>query len=147
MEKKHYMAHIKAPREKVWDTMLSEETYRLWASAFTEGTYYEGNWATGSKMKFLAPGTDGSIIGMYGLVRESKKPEYIIVQHMGEIRDDKEDPWPQNDVALETYKLEDKDGDTIVHIDIDVPKDWADEMDEKWPEALMLLKDLAENKS
>ncbi|MEX2593834.1 MAG: hypothetical protein WD426_13755 [Anditalea sp.] len=38
-QKLHFSKRINAPKEKVWDTMLKDETYREWTSAFTEGSH------------------------------------------------------------------------------------------------------------
>ena len=44
MEKLHFSISIKAPKEKVWDTMLNDVTYRQWTSVFNPpGSYYEGD--------------------------------------------------------------------------------------------------------
>lgn len=146
MDKKHYMITIKAPREKVWNVMLSDRTYRQWAAPFMEGTYFEGSWDKGSKIRFMAPADKNEVSGMYGVIKESRKPETVTLQHLGEIKNQKEVPWQHDEVALEKYTFEDKNGETVVHVDINVPKDWAEMMDDKWPQALELLKGLAEKK-
>ena len=51
----HYLIFINAPKEKVWDTMLKDETYREWTKPFCEGSYYRGDWSEGSKIIFLGP--------------------------------------------------------------------------------------------
>lgn len=60
MEKLHFSTNINAPREKVWDTLWNDNSYRKWTSAFMEGSYAEtDNWKEGSKVLFLSPGGDG----------------------------------------------------------------------------------------
>ena len=58
---------INATPEKVWETLLTQDSYKKWASAMNEGTYFEGNWEVGSIMKFLDPQNNG----MYNLVTET----------------------------------------------------------------------------
>jgi len=53
MQKLHFTQHINAPREKVWDIMLSDTTYREWTKPFNAGSFYEGSWDEGSDIKFL----------------------------------------------------------------------------------------------
>lgn len=52
MEKIELKTFIKAPREKVWDIMLSNATYREWTSAFNPGSYFSGSWEQGSQILF-----------------------------------------------------------------------------------------------
>jgi uncharacterized protein YndB with AHSA1/START domain len=42
---------IRAPRARVWDTMLEPPTYREWTAAFTEGSHYEGGWEAGDRIR------------------------------------------------------------------------------------------------
>ena len=44
MQTQHFSIMIDAPKEKVWHSMLDDETYRDWTAAFSEGSYYEGAW-------------------------------------------------------------------------------------------------------
>jgi uncharacterized protein YndB with AHSA1/START domain len=69
MEKLHFEILINAPRERVWDVMLADETYRDWTSAFHPGSYFKGDWSEGSKMLFLGPNEDGSEGGMVSTIR------------------------------------------------------------------------------
>ncbi len=68
METLHFSTQIDASREKVWDTMLGEDTYGLWAKAFGDGSHYKGDWEEGSSIHFL--GADGST-GMASRIKES----------------------------------------------------------------------------
>lgn len=53
MKKLRFAIKINSPEEKVWKTMLEPESYRKWTEAFTEGSYYEGSWQKGAKIRFL----------------------------------------------------------------------------------------------
>jgi hypothetical protein len=55
MDKMHFSIVINAPKEKVWNTMLNDDTYRVWTEAFTPGSHYVGDWNKGSKILFLGP--------------------------------------------------------------------------------------------
>ena len=35
--------------------MLDPENFKIWTAEFCEGSYFEGSWAKGSKIKFLTP--------------------------------------------------------------------------------------------
>lgn len=82
MEKLHFSVQIKAPKEKVWDTMLDDETYRKWTTAFSPGSYYEGSWDEGSKILFLAPDENGKLSGMTSIIAENRPYEFISIKHI-----------------------------------------------------------------
>ena len=41
MERKEFKTAIDAPKEKVWDVLWNDETYRQWTTPFSEGSYAE----------------------------------------------------------------------------------------------------------
>lgn len=140
----HFSTQISAPRAKVWDTMLTDATYREWTSVFMPGSYFKGDWSKGSKMLFLGPSESGEEEGgMVSLVKEHRPEEFISLEHLAEIRDGVETPW--ENTGYENYTLKDTDGGTEVLIDIlNLPEEYADMFDDSWPKALQRLKELAE---
>lgn len=77
MEKLHFSIKMNAPKEKVWNTMLDEQSYKKWADVFMAGSHYKGNWNEGSKILFLAPNESGKIEGMVSRIKENRKYEYV----------------------------------------------------------------------
>ena len=141
----HYETLIAAPREQVWRTMLEPGTYRAWTSAFAEGSYYEGGWERGDRIRFLGPG--GS--GITSVIEESRPFEFLSIRHLGEIRDGVEDmeseavrAWTP---AFENYTFEDEGGSTRLKIDLDTTPEWETAMNDAWPKGLGKLKELAES--
>jgi len=55
-----FSINIEAPKEKVWNTLWNDQTYREWTSAFAEGSRAETDWKKGSRVLF----TDGKGSGM-----------------------------------------------------------------------------------
>jgi uncharacterized protein YndB with AHSA1/START domain len=151
MRKLHYSIIIDAPREKVWNTMLDMDSYRLWTDAFQSGSHYVGDWSKGSKMLFLAPEKTGAMSGMVSRVKENRPYEYISLEHIGIVQGGKEDTssdeakkWAG---ALENYTLMGRGDQTEVLVDMDTSEDEYEEMFQTtWPEALQKLKQLAEKK-
>jgi hypothetical protein len=116
MERLTFSIIINAPREKVWDTMLGDETYRKWTEVFMPGSYFEGDWSQGSKILFLAPDGKGNNSGMVSKIKANKLHEFISIEHLGFVENGKEDTtseavqsWAGN---LENYTLAEKDGST-----------------------------------
>ena len=52
---------IQAPPERVWETAFADHGYRQWTVPFCEGSYFEGSWESGARMRFLAPGGAGMV--------------------------------------------------------------------------------------
>lgn len=140
----HYSIHINASREKVWDTMLGDATYREWSSAFMPGSYFQGDWSEGSKMLFLGPDPDGGKEGgMAAIVKENRPQEFVSLEYHAEIRNGVE--TSMEGTGAENYTLQDKDGGTEVIIDLlNLPEEYEEMFNDAWPKALEKLKELAE---
>ncbi len=145
----HLSTFINAPRKKVWEIMLADETYRMWASVFMEGSYYQGNWKEGSKILFLAPNKDGQGEGgMISRIAENRPYEFISIEHLGMMKDGVEDTTSdaiKNWVgAHENYTFIEKDGGTELLVDMDVVEEEKIYMEEAWQKGLEKLKVLIE---
>lgn len=135
---------IEAPVERVWDTMLDEESYRLWTAAFTEGSYFEGDWDQGSRIRFLAPSGGG----MVAEIADNRPYEFISIRHLGFVANGVEDTeseavrdWAP---AYENYSFESVPEGTRVIVDQDLGEEFEANMVEAWEQALRLLKELCE---
>ena len=149
MEKLHFSISIKAPKEKVWDTMLNDATYRQWTAAFNpSGSYYEGDWTKGSNIRFLGPNSDGTVSGMISRIKENRQYEFLSIQHLGEILNDKEKLWTEKETEgkelCENYTFQQSGEITEVTVDLDSNEQWKEMFSEMWPKALEKLKTLAE---
>jgi len=149
MEKLRQTIFINAPRERVWDVMLSDGTYRQWTSAFHPGSYYRGDWSQGSKILFLAPNADGSgEAGMVSRIRENRPQEFISIEHLGIVHNGAEDTespeakkWAP---AYENYTFVEKNGGTELTIEMDIDANERQNFDKLWTDALARLKEIAE---
>ncbi len=148
MDRLKFSIVIDAPKEKVWRTMLDEDTYRVWTEVFMPGSHYIGDWSKGSKILFLAPGEKGELSGMVSRIKENRPYEYISIEHLGVVQDGKEDTsieaakqWAG---ALENYTFKEKDGTTEVLVDLDSADEYKEMFQGIWPKALQKLKELAE---
>ena len=129
--------------------MLGEETYREWTKAFNPGGYYKGDWNEGSKILFvgLDPET-GMEGGMVSRIKESRKPEFISIEHLGILNNGVEDTTSEEakkwTPAFENYTFTEKDGGTQLDVDMDIVDEMKEEFDGMWPKALETLKEIAE---
>lgn len=149
MQKLHFSIMIHAPKEKVWHTMLDDQPYREWTTAFSPGSYYKGDWSKGSKILFLGPNPDGSGEGgMVSRIAENKPYEFVSIEHLGIVKDGVEDTTSETArkwaPAFENYTFMEKEGATEVLVDVDVEDEFVEMFEKMWPEALQLLKAIAE---
>lgn len=149
MNRLHFSILIDAPKQRVWHTMLDDRTYREWTRAFNPGSYYRGDWNEGSKILFLGPDPEtGEEGGMVSRIAESKRYESVSIEHLGIVRDGKEDTtseiarkWTP---AFENYTFKERDGGTEVLVDVDVEDEYVESFQQMWHDALQELKELAE---
>lgn len=149
MQTLHFSIIINAPREKVWDTMLDDATYRKWTTPFSPGSYYQGSWEEGSKILFLGPDHEGNGEGgMVSRIKENRRHEFVSIEHLGIVANGVEDTTSEEALkwapAFENYTFTEKDGGTELSIDIDVEDSYATMFDDMWPKALQLLKEMCE---
>jgi len=52
MKQLHFSIDIDSPRERVWEVLWEDATYRDWTSGFSEGSYAVSDWREGSKTMF-----------------------------------------------------------------------------------------------
>jgi hypothetical protein len=148
MQKLNFSITIEAPKEKVWNTMLEDKTYRIWTEAFSKGSHYVGDWSKGSKILFLGPDEKGFMGGMVSRIKENRLHEYISIEHLGIVHNGIEDitsdavkPWAG---SLENYTFKNTNSKTELIVDMDINDEYKAVFEEMWPNALQILKELAE---
>ena len=150
MEKLTFTTIINAPREKVWNIMLEDATYREWTKPFNAGSRYEGKWETGSEMRFIGVDENGKESGgMYSKIKEARPYEFVSIEHLGMISETGEIDTTSDAVkkwtpAFENYTFNDKDGGTELFVELDISGEWKDMLSDMWPKALAALKEIAE---
>jgi uncharacterized protein YndB with AHSA1/START domain len=144
MERQTFKTMIDAPRERVWDILWNDATYREWTSVFSEGSRAESDWKEGSKILFL----DGKGSGMVSRIAAKRPPEFMSFEHLGEVHNGVEDldsekvsEWSG---SMENYTLRDVKGKTELTVEIDLTDDFKDYFLETWPKALENLRSIVE---
>lgn len=144
MNKLNFNVIIDAPREKVWNVLWDDATYRQWTSVFSEGSHVKTDWKKGSKVLFL--GGEGS--GMVSSIADIVPNEFMSFKHLGEVKDGVEDTTSERVQkwagALENYTLKDKDGKTELIVEVDMNDEYAGYFEDMFPKALNKVKELSE---
>ncbi len=148
MQQLHSSIDIQAPKEKVWAIVTNQETYKQWTEVFSQGSYFEGDWSEGSKMRFLSPIQNKEPEGMVSIIVENRPYEFISIKHLGSVKNGEEDTtspeaksWAP---ALENYTFIEENGETKFVVDMDMNEEYAKYFRETWPKALQKLKELCE---
>ena len=130
---------INATSEKVWETLFTQDSYKKWASAMNEGTYFEGNWEVGSIMKFLDPQNNG----MYNLVTENIRFKVLGMKHLGWILKGELSPQNWEDSTL-NYILEPSENGTLLKGTVNSLDEFVEFFNSKYPQNFEHIKRLAE---
>ena len=142
----NYSIEINAPPDKVWETMLDNESYKKWAKAFSPKSQFKGEWEQGSHMFFFDPDLGGTKAELLTV----EKPNKILASHVAitnkEGVEDVESEIAKKWIgAEEEYTFIDKDDRTELKIEMRCHDEFKNMMDDGWDKALKLLKDLCES--
>lgn len=133
---------IKASKEKVWDTLWNDKTFRQWANIIDEGTYMKGELKEGCEIEFIS----GNGYGVTSLVEKLIPGEFLLIRHQADTQDvgqrTRQDQWTG---GKETYTLKEFDGITTLTAEFDVPPELEDYFKETYPKAFEMVKVLAES--
>jgi uncharacterized protein YndB with AHSA1/START domain len=145
MEKLNFQISINASRNKIWDVLWNDETYRKWTAVFSPGSYAVTDWQEGSKTLFLS--SDGS--GMVSTIAKNIPFEFLSIKHLGFVKNGIEDTESEEVKkwagALENYTLKEAGESVLLEVSMDMNDEYKDYFLKVFPQALQLVKDLAEN--
>ena len=140
MTRLHFSIEINAPREKVWQVLWEDATYRDWTSVFAEGSYAVSDWNEGSTIQFLDP-KSGS--GMSAVIVKKTPNEFMSFRHIAEIKNGQEQPPAASSGGRENYTLT-KNTRTTLTVDLDAPDEYRQMFEDMFPRALGRVKTLSE---
>lgn len=146
LKKLGFSTTINATKNKVWQILWDNETYKAWVSVFHEGSTADSDWNEGSKILFH----DGKGNGMYSIIDKKVQGELMAFRHIGEVKNNEELPIDEKTKgwtgSMEVYTLKEENGITELVLEIDVVEDYLDYFNKTFPLALQKVKELAENK-
>lgn len=144
MKQQTFTIEIKAPKEKVWNAIWTDENYRKWTSAFCEGSYAKSSWKQGERVHFLTPNGDG----MYSELTTLVPNEKMHFTHIGNLKNFEEQPLDEETKAWagakENYTLTEQDENTIITVEMDIAEQYWDYFNETFGKGLATIKEIAE---
>ena len=144
MQKQQFSIEIKAPQERVWNTLWGDKTFRNWANIIDEGTYMVGELKEGNEVQFIS---SVSGYGVTSLIEKFALNEFVSFRQMADTKDngerEREKEWTG---GTESYSLVENDDVTTLTVDIDVPPGQVEMIKIRFPKALERVRILAEEK-
>lgn len=141
MKEMQFQVEINATKEKVWNTLWQDETFREWAGIIDPGTYMMGEMEKGNKIQFIS----ANGYGVTSLVEELTPNEFLLLRHQSDTQNsgtrERKKEWTG---GRESYKLTEKNGVTTLAIVFDVPPKLEKYFMDTYPKALGRIKRLAE---
>lgn len=142
MKEVQFKVQISATKEKVWETLWQDATFRDWASIIDPETYMVGELKVGNEVQFI------SAHGGYGvtsLVEELIPHEFLLLRHQADTQgagtQERAAEWTG---GAEGYALRESDGVTTLTVTFDVPVEMEAMFNVSYPKALARIKRLAE---
>ena len=144
MNQMQFTLDIKATKERVWNTLWQDETFRQWAGIIDPGTYMVGDLKEDNEIQFISSENG---YGVTSLVEKLTVNEFLLLRHRADTQEggaqERAQEWTG---GKESYGLIQKDGTTTLNVAFDVPEEMEDYFKKNYPKALERVKELAERK-
>lgn len=141
MKKMQFSIEIQAPKERVWDTLWQDETFRQWAGIIDPGTHMVGVLKVGNEVQYIS----GNGYGVTSKVLKLTPGEFLLIGHSADTQDGgkqkREKEWTG---GKESYSLGETNGVTTITVAFDVPEEMEGYFQVTYPKALEQVKQLAE---
>jgi uncharacterized protein YndB with AHSA1/START domain len=145
MEKLQFSVEIHATRQKVWDTLWQDETFRKWAGIIDPETHMVGDLKEGNEVQFISVANG---YGVTSLVEKLVPGEFLLLRHHADTQEEgkreREKEWTGGE---ERYTLTDNNGTMTLTVVFDVPLELEEYFRTNYPKALEQVKKLAEYRS
>jgi uncharacterized protein YndB with AHSA1/START domain len=143
MEEMHFSIEIYATKERVWDTLWQDNTFRQWAGIIDPETYMTGDLKEGNEIQFISSENG---YGVTSLVEKLVVGESLLLKHQADTQKagtrERENEWTGGE---ESYSLTEKNGTTTLTVALGVPPKMEEYFRVNYPKALERVKTLAEN--
>ena len=141
MKKLEFSIEIKASKEKVWESLWTDQNYRKWTALFLPGSYYEGELKENSDVRFLSPGGHG----LFAMVEKVIPFQSMHFLHFGLMIDGISQEKTFKDDAIEQYDLYEIEDGTKLTVTLKTEEEYTTYFKNSFPRALAVVKEIAEN--
>lgn len=142
MKELQFQVEIQAPKDRVWDTLWQDATFRQWAGIIDPGTHLVGDLIEGNEVQFIS----GNGYGVTSLVEKLIESELLVFKHRADTKEsgaqERADEWTG---GRESYELSEENHTTKLTATFDVPEEMENYFRDTYPKALEQVKILAEN--
>ena len=143
-QEQNFSIKIKAPKEKVWQTLWEDKTFRDWGNIIDEGLYMVGEMKEGNEVQFIS---SVSGVGVTSVIEKLAPHEYITFRQIADtMKSGEQERKKEWTGGTKSYSLTEKDGVTSLTVEIDVPPGQEETFKVRFPRALKRVKVLAEKK-
>lgn len=142
MKEMKFSIEISASKEKVWDTLWQDETFRQWAGVIDPGTYMIGDLKEGNEVQFISSENG---YGVTSLVEKLREGEFLLLRHSADTQDSgKQERAQEWTGGEERYSLVEQGNTTTVTVAFGVPLELEEYFKVNYPKALERVKELSE---
>lgn len=142
----HFKIDIQASRKAVWHALWDDANYRKWTRVFNENSSAVSDWKEGSDIFFM----DDKQNGMYSVIEQLVPEELMSFRHISFVKNGHKEPLDEISRkwsgATENYILIKLEEVTQLEVSMDITEDSEVFFNEKFPLALEIVKDIAENR-
>lgn len=144
MKELQFLIEIHTTKERVWDTLWQDKSFRDWASIIDPETYMVGDLKEGNEIQFISAANG---YGVTSLVKKLVAGEFLLLNHRADTQDagkrERAKEWTGGE---ERYSLAEKNGTTTLNVAFGVPPEMEAYFKVAYPKALERVKVLAERK-
>lgn len=141
MKKLQFSIEVNSSKEKVWNILWQDKTFREWAGIIDPGTYLVGELKEGNEVQFIS--AEG--YGVKSFVERLITNEYLLLKHLADTkesgREEREKEWTGGE---ESYRLVNNGTTTTLTVEFNVPLELEEYFKVNYPKALEKIKELAE---
>ena len=141
MNEMKFTIEVQATKEKVWDTLWQDQTFRDWAGLIDPGTHMVGDLIEGKDVQFIS----GNGYGVTSFVEKLVLNQFLLLRHKADTQEngtqERKKEWTG---TSESYELVEEGDTTLLTTVFTVPPEQVQYFEENYPMALDRVKELAE---
>src|SRR6185503_4508230 len=125
MNNMRHSIEINASKEKVWEVLWGDQTFRDWASIIGEGTYMVGELREGSEVNFIGNSDGEARYGITSRVDKLIPNKYLLFTKIADIVVNKDGTIEKRNKqwtgGTESYELKESNGKVVLSVIQELP--------------------------